>query len=127
MNAGDLNDYILNYINKSEVPGAIMITAPWGTGKSYYVTHSLIPFLEKEVPDEKCVSLSLYSVADVGSLCKGLFSSITLNRPKTQNKALIAGKLVAKTLYNGLSSHWGIDINYSEEASREVLSLLNLS
>ncbi|MDY4101278.1 MAG: hypothetical protein SOY39_15230, partial [Lachnospiraceae bacterium] len=77
--------------------------------------------------DEKCVSLSLYSVADVGSLCKGLFSSITLNRPKTQNKALIAGKLVAKTLYNGLSSHWGIDINYSEEASREVLSLLNLS
>ena len=43
----ELNSYILHYLTKDKTNSAIMLTGDWGTGKSYYIQHSLKPFLEK--------------------------------------------------------------------------------
>ena len=48
MTTKELNDYILNYLKNDKTQSAIMLTAPWGTGKSYYIQNILKPFLEQK-------------------------------------------------------------------------------
>ena len=43
----DLNQYILHYLTEDKTQSAVMLTAPWGTGKSFYIQNELKPFLEK--------------------------------------------------------------------------------
>ena len=45
MDTNELNIYINNYLENDKTQRAIMLTAPWGSGKSYYIKHSLCPFL----------------------------------------------------------------------------------
>jgi len=42
----DFNAYILNYIKNDKTKSAVMLSGSWGTGKSYYIINSLIPFFE---------------------------------------------------------------------------------
>ena len=59
----ELNSYILHYLTKDKTNSAIMLTGDWGTGKSYYIQHSLKPFLEKdENGKHSCVIVSLYGL-----------------------------------------------------------------
>ena len=48
MTNDELNQYILHYLIEDKTKSAIMLTGDWGTGKSYYIQHSLKPFLESE-------------------------------------------------------------------------------
>ena len=43
----ELNRYIYNYLTNDKTNSAIMLTADWGTGKSYYIKNELIPHIEK--------------------------------------------------------------------------------
>lgn len=55
-----LNKYILHYIEEDRTKKAIMLTSPWGTGKSYYIQNELRPFLEDEKNGKhKCIVVSL--------------------------------------------------------------------
>lgn len=55
-----LNKYILHYIEDDKTKSAIMLTSPWGTGKSYYIQNELRPFLEDEKNGKhKCIVVSL--------------------------------------------------------------------
>ena len=46
-----LNEYILNYLENDKTKRAIMLTAPWGAGKSYYIQYRLKPFLETNLKE----------------------------------------------------------------------------
>ena len=48
MNNAELNKYIKHYIECDKTHRAIMLTALWGTGKSFYIQNELVPFLSKE-------------------------------------------------------------------------------
>ena len=62
----ELNQYILHYMTEDKTKSAIMLTAPWGTGKSYYIQNELKPFLEKEENGKiKCLTVSLYGLKDL--------------------------------------------------------------
>ena len=54
----ELNEYILNYVEKDRTKSAIMLTAGWGTGKSYYIQNELCPFLKKR--EHQSIVVSLY-------------------------------------------------------------------
>ena len=47
MNQNELNEYIKHYLEKDKTQSAIMLSAPWGTGKSYYINNVLVPYLNK--------------------------------------------------------------------------------
>lgn len=47
MNYRECNLYIENYLNNDKTQSAIMLTAPWGTGKSHYIQNELLPHLEE--------------------------------------------------------------------------------
>ena len=42
----ELNQHIYRYLIGNKTKSAIMLTAPWGTGKSFYIQNHLKPFLE---------------------------------------------------------------------------------
>lgn len=48
MNNQELNEYIKHYLKEDKTKSAIMLNAPWGTGKSYYIINTLRPYLESE-------------------------------------------------------------------------------
>ena len=104
-----------------------MITAPWGSGKTHYIQNVLGPFLKKENVIESIACFSLYSVSTIEDLCKGLFLQFTLNKHEKKKKSATAGKLVVKTVYNGMIGHFGLDFKYSEKEYHDLYSLLNLS
>ena len=57
MTNDEYNLYIENYLKNDKTQSAIMLTAPWGMGKSYYIQNCLIPYLEKS-QDTKCIVVS---------------------------------------------------------------------
>lgn len=95
MTHGELNHFILHYLKEDRTNSAIMLTAPWGTGKSYYIQNELIPFLEncqdqentrkeneqeknqkankKKQKSKRCIVVSLYGIKTLNELSKELF------------------------------------------------------
>ena len=54
MTTTELNEYIKHYLEEDKTKSAIMLNAPWGAGKSYYIQNTLREFLKKngkEGPD----------------------------------------------------------------------------
>ena len=60
----ELNKYIRHYLENDKTHSAIMLTGEWGSGKSYYIQHELIPFLNNDGPS-RCVTVSLYGLSDI--------------------------------------------------------------
>ncbi len=74
MTNNELNEFIGNYIENNKTNSAIMLSAPWGTGKSYYIQNELIPFLElKEEKKIKVIVVSLYGLKDVNEISRSIF------------------------------------------------------
>lgn len=126
MNPDELNHYLLNYIKREKPQGAIMITAPWGSGKSHYINRQLIPFLENQKCEKKCVVISLYSVNSIDDLCKIIIIDSKI-KCRLSNKATAATSLVAKTIMHGLSSMVNLDLGFEMNDYKTIFSLSNYS
>lgn len=49
----ELNQYILHYLTEDKTKSAIMLTGPWGTGKSYYIQNELKTSVYKGYKQDK--------------------------------------------------------------------------
>ncbi len=85
MTIEELNEFVLHYIEKDKTQSAIMLSAPWGTGKSYYINNSLIPFLEQK-ESRKCIVVSLYGLKDIKEISKSIFLE---SKVKLLNKKML--------------------------------------
>lgn len=115
MTYDDMNSFILNYIENDITGRAIMLTGEWGSGKSYYVKNTLKPFLEdKDNGKHKCVIVSLYGLSDTSEISKAIYMELrTIKKApsfETASTAKAVGKIVGKTIFNGLVSKIGFDI-----------------
>lgn len=118
---GELNSFILNYLKNDITGRAIMLTGEWGSGKSYYVKNTLKPFLEdKDNGKHKCVIVSLYGLSDISEISKAIYMELRTIKKETDtevgNTAKVVGKIVGKTIFNGLVSKIGFDIGNIDEA-----------
>lgn len=73
----DLNQYIFHYLTEDKTQSAIMLTAPWGTGKSFYIQNELKPFL-KENGNHDCVVVSLYGLKDLAEISKSIYLDLRI-------------------------------------------------
>lgn len=71
------NLIINNYLDQSEVKGALMLTAPWGSGKSYYVEQYLKEYLKNEVD---IINISLYGISSIQELNNVLLNNYITNK-----------------------------------------------
>ena len=127
----DLNSFIENYLKNDKSQRALMLTAPWGTGKSYYIKNSLCPFLHSNKLNYAVVSL--YGIHDLKEVNKELFLEIKLQRvPKKYRwlssfgKTLASGTaIVGKTILKQLANV-DIDLSVKEPNYEKIYESINL-
>ncbi|ETP71198.1 KAP family P-loop domain protein [Lachnospiraceae bacterium JC7] len=129
MNNDELNIFIKNYIENDKTGTAVMLTAPWGFGKSYYIQNSLKPYLTKS--GYECIVVSLYGIQNVHEISKQIY--LTLRSVKIfddkNNKSELksTGKAIGKTLLNFALSKIGLDIiNFNEKDLFEIYESIDL-
>ena len=130
MNYEELNRFILNYIEKDNTGRAIMLTGEWGSGKSYYIKNNLKSFLDEK--KHKCVIVSLYGLSDISEISKAIYMELRtiklIASSETASTVKTVGKIVGKTIFNGLVSMIGFDIGNIEESDlQEVYESVDLT
>ena len=139
----DLNQYILHYLTEDKTKSAIMLTAPWGTGKSFYIQNELKPFL-KENGNHDCVVVSLYGLKDLAEISKSIyldlrtgvitnwwnkniFSHFPKKAQKITKEIMSAGKSVGSTIFKGLTGKIGINFDISDKDLKKLYNSIDLS
>lgn len=120
----EINNYILRYIKANRTHSAIMLTGGWGTGKSYYIQNTLIPFLKEN--SIKCATLSLYGLNTLSEVSKNLYWEIRAQF-LPDSEAFMTGKTIAKTILRGAASAFNIDISPTDEDLKNMYRSVNLS
>lgn len=103
-----------------------MITAPWGAGKSYFIKYIFTNYLS-EHSSKKCITVSLYSIRSIESLCRAILMESKFKIVQTGGRISSVAGLIGKTVYHGVSSYMGFDLGASEEDYRKLFDSFNLS
>ncbi len=122
----ELNEYILNYLQNDKTQSAIMLTAPWGTGKSYYIKNTLMPAIDTK-DEKKCVLVSLYGLKDISEISKSVYLEIRARRISNLSEKANAVKLVGGTVVKGFASFFGVDLSVSEEKLQQLYESIDLT
>lgn len=124
MDVSILNEHILRYVRTDKTHSAIMLTGGWGTGKSFYIQNTLIPFLKAN--SIKCATLSLYGLNTLTEVSKCLYLEIRA-RFLPDSEAFIAGKTLAKTVLKGATSAFNITISPDKDDLEKLYKSIDLS
>ena len=128
MTNSELNEYILHYLKEDRIKSAIMLTADWGTGKSYYIQNELIPFLGKEENGSySCVVVSLYGLKSVEEISKSLYLESRMKFLPKGSEGFETGKFAVKTVVKGITSFLGVDLSKTEEELQDLYQSVDLS
>ena len=136
----ELNNYIKHYLENDKTHSAIMLTGDWGSGKSYYIQHELIPFLNNNDVD-RCITVSLYGLSDLSEISKSVFLELKAkNKPvkrfrsfldrilKKHSKEVVAySKIAGATLLKGLFNRGGLELTAPDKVMDELYSSIDLS
>ena len=93
MNNTELNEYIKHYIEKDKTGRAIMLTGPWGSGKSFYIKNNLVTYLAKQENKYDVIIVSLYGLVDLADISRALFFEVKFRKVKTKFTGFLAKKL----------------------------------
>lgn len=113
MSTTDLNKFIKHYLEEDITHSAILLTAPWGTGKSYYLQNDLIPFIDTE-DQKKCIVVSLYGLKDLHEISKSIYLEIRAKAITQKSEKLRAGKIIGKTIVTGVASFFGVNLDIDQ-------------
>lgn len=128
MTNSELNEYILHYLKEDRTKSAIMLTADWGTGKSYYIQNELIPFLGKEENGSySCIVVSLYGLKSVEEISKSLYLESRMKFLPKGSEGFETGKFAVKTVVKGITSFLGVDLSKTEEELQDLYQSVDLS
>ena len=114
MTNDELNEYIKHYLEEDKTHSAIMLTAPWGTGKSYYIQNKLMPFIDSD-EEKRCIVVSLYGLKDLHEISKSIYLEIRAKAFAKKSEKLSTGKLIGKTIIKGIASFFNVDLSMKEE------------
>ena len=132
MTYDEMNQFILNYVKNDITGRAIMLTGDWGSGKSYYINNILKPFLEREKNGKyKCVIVSLYGLKELSDISKSIYTELRFLGKKKKSEAsttaVVAGKILCKTILNAVASYKGFEIAQNEDDFVKVYESIDLS
>ncbi len=138
----ELNEYIKHYLTEDKTKSAIMLNAPWGSGKSHYILNILKDYLSKEENGSyTCVIVSLYGISSPQEISKNIYLELKTNiKPlqtanrlskkifKKRHKEIEAyGKIIGATLFKGLFNQGGMDLNAPERTLQQLYNSVDLS
>lgn len=124
----ELNQYILHYLREDKTKSAIMLTGPWGTGKSYYIQNELKPFLEKkENEGHSCVIVSLYGLKDTAEISKSIYLGTRMKFLTAASKKSTTVMFAGETIIKGIAGAFGVDLSVSERSLKRLYASVNLT
>lgn len=116
------NEYILNYLENDKTNTALLLKGRWGIGKTYYIKHSLIPFLESK--DKKVVFVSLYGIKNTEELSKYIFTESCFK--VSNSKAGTVGIGIAKTVIRGVAGYFNVELTGGVKEWKKLTKYANL-
>ena len=119
----ELTRFIRHYIEHDKTHSAIMLTAPWGAGKSYYIQNELICSLKEHA----CIVVSLYGLNSLFDVSKAIYLEYKMKFLNKKSETTTVGMLAAKTVLKGVTSFLGIDLSSSEEDMQKLYESIDLS
>lgn len=125
MTTQQLNEYIKHYLEDNKTKSAIMLSGPWGSGKSYYIKKELEPCLMMN--GDKCVIVSLYGLKDVFEVSKSIYIELRAKFLQSKSEVATTGKLIAKTVFKGVTSYFGVDLSSTESEMQSLFESIDLS
>ena len=102
-----------------------MLSAPWGSGKSYYIYNNLIPYLKKDGID--CIVISLYGLTNIDEISRGIFLESKVSFLDKNSPLLCGAKIVAKTIVKGVTSFFGIDLKTNKKDLKKLYESIDLT
>lgn len=124
----ELNQYILHYLTEDKTKSAIMLTGPWGVGKSYYIQNELKPFLEeKENGGHLCVVVSLYGLKDTAEISKSIYLGTRMKFLTAVSERATTAQFAGKTIAKGIAGFFGVDLSKDEESLKRLYASVDLT
>lgn len=128
-----LNEYIKHYLEDDQTKSAIMLTGPWGSGKSYYIKNSLMPFLnedgdrQKKHKKNKCICVSLYGLQTIQDISKAIYLELRFKKAYKHKEFFATAKAMAKTVAAGAMGYFGVGLNISDSDLSSIYSSVDLT
>ena len=126
MTINELNEYILNYYKNDKTHSAIMLTAPWGMGKSYYIKNNLIPSIDTN-NERKCIVISLYGLKDTAEISKSIYFELRAKKLNNISEKANVGIILGKTVLKGIAGFFGIDLTKNGKDLQKLYESIDLS
>ncbi len=121
----ELNNYIYHYLKKDKTQTAIMLTGEWGSGKTYYIEHVLVPFLKEK--KATCVVVSLYGLEDTSAISKSIYMELRMRTLAGKaSETVTTGRVIAKNVIKGITGKIGLDFNLSDKDLNELYESVDL-
>lgn len=151
MKKQEIIKYVRHYIEQDQTHSAIMLSADWGTGKSHFIQHDLIPHLALDKDDQfkdkekkhNCIVVSLYGLTQLSDISKSIYlevrtskikkwvSAISNKIPKrlriASQEVISIGSGIGKTILKGVAGHSGVDLNISDKDLKKIFKSIDLS
>ena len=128
MTFDELSRFILHYLEKDLTGRALMLTGPWGIGKSYYIKNSLIPFLSSHgESSHQCIVVSLYGLTSISEISKAIYLEARMKKLQPKTEVGQTAVFAAKTVVKGVASFFGIDLSKSDQDLQGVFQSIDLS
>lgn len=137
MDNSKLKRTIYSYATSKNYEGAVMITAEWGAGKSYFLQNELIPYLKEQ--DIKTLVVSLHGLKSDFEVSKAIYVEYLLSKDKKElirkkvlksnkNKCIATHSAFAvKTIVKGVASFFNVNLSCSEEDLEKLYNSIDLS
>lgn len=125
MTIEELDAYIKDYTKNDKTNRAVMLTAPWGSGKTYYIKNELVPSLKKD--GIGTILVSLYGIESLAELSKNLYIEARAKWINKKSEKREIGKIIAKTIVKNVVGHYGIDLSIDEKDMQKLYESVNLS
>ena len=126
MTINELNEYILNYYKNDKTHSAIMLTAPWGMGKSYYIKNNLIPSIDTN-NERKCIVISLYGLKDTAEISKSIYFELRAKKLNNISEKANVGIILGKTVLKGIAGFFGLDLTKNGKDLQKLYESIDLS
>lgn len=125
MTIEELDAYIKDYKKNDKTNRAVMLTAPWGSGKTYYIKNELVPSLKRD--GIGTILVSLYGIESLAELSKNLYIEARAKWINKKSEKREIGKIIAKTIVKNVVGHYGIDLSVDEKDMQKLYASVNLS
>lgn len=126
MQKNKICEYMKYYVENDKTGLAVLLTAPWGTGKSYFIKNNLIKYIEEKT-NYKCILISLYGITSFEDLKETIIVNLFIHSDsiKFQKLAKSSISICAKAISSYLLSKTGVNIDNLMESLSEYISFSN--